>query len=224
MAFVYPNGEGDRDSFRLVDVSFRVKPDEVLAIMGQSGAGKTTLIINFRIAIGTISGMTCSMRTKGSAEALEMRRMIGGKMLQEGRGVREVSRLLGVSPSTVSRWKQDLEAGGVEALRAKPHPGRAPKLTAKQKLERILLKGAQAAGFPTDLWTLERVGRVIEREFGVRYHPRYVWHILIGMGGSAQKPERRARERDEEAIAAWRTEGWAKVKKSPVTMAGLSCG
>lgn len=165
------------------------------------------------------------MRPKGSAEALEMRRMIGGKMLQEGRGVREVSRLTGASPSTVSRWKKELEEGGLEALRAKPHPGRLPKLTAKQKkeLEDILLQGAQAAGFPTDLWTLERVALVIEREFGVRYHPRYVWHILTAMGWSAQKPERRARERDEEAIAAWRIEGWAKVKKSPATMASLSC-
>ncbi len=151
--------------------------------------------------------------------------MIGGKMLQEGRGVREVSRLTGASPSTVSRWKKELEEGGLEALRAKPHPGRLPKLTAKQKkeLEDILLQGAQAAGFPTDLWTLERVALVIEREFGVRYHPRYVWHILTAMGWSAQKPERRARERDEEAIAAWRIEGWAKVKKSPATMASLSC-
>lgn len=154
-----------------------------------------------------------------------MRRMIGGRMLQEGKGVREVSRLLGVSPSTVSRWKQDLEAGGLDALRAKPHPGRPPKMTAEQKKElaNLLLKGAQAAGFPTDLWTLERVALVIEREFGVRYHPRYVWHILIGMGWSAQKPERRARERDEEAIAAWRTAGWAEVKKSPTTMVGPSC-
>lgn len=164
------------------------------------------------------------MRPKGSAEALEMRRMIGGRMLQEGLGVREVSRLTGASPSTVSRWKKELEAGGWEALRAKPHPGRTPKLTAAQKeeLERILLKGAQAAGFPTDLWTLERVALVIEREFGVRYHPRYVWYILTAMGWSPQKPERRARERDEEAIAAWRTEGWVKVKKTPATMASLS--
>lgn len=151
--------------------------------------------------------------------------MIGGKMLREGRGVREVSRLTGASPSTVSRWKKDLEEGGLEALRAKPHPGRPPKLTAAQKkeLERILRKGAQAAGFLTDLWTLERVALVLERECGVRYHPRYVWYILTGMGWSAQKPERRARERDEEAIAAWRTEGWAKVKKNPATMVGLSC-
>jgi transposase len=158
------------------------------------------------------------MRTKGSAEALEMRRVIGVELLQEGsRGVREVGRLPGVAPATVSRWKRALEAGGVEALRARPHPGRLPKLSVEQKreLEGILLKGAQAAGFPTDLWTLGRVALVIEREFGVKYHPRYVWHILKGMGFSAQKPERRARERDEGAIAAWRAENWPKVKKVP---------
>ena len=59
-----------------------------------------------------------------------------------------------------------------------------------------------------------RVALVIERECGVKYHPRCVWHILKGMGFSPQRPERRARERDEEAIAAWRAENWPKVKKS----------
>ena len=146
-----------------------------------------------------------------------MRRMIGGRLLLEGKGIREVSRLSGVSPSSVSRWKQQLKQGGLDALRAKPHPGRSPKLTAEQKkeLEGILLKDARAAVFPTDLWTLKRVAQVIAREFGVTYHPGYVWYILKGMGWSPQKPERRARERDEEAIAAWRTEGWARVKKVP---------
>ena len=135
----------------------------------------------------------------------------------KGKGVREVRRLIGVSPSSVSRWKQQLKQGGLDALRAKPHPGRSPKLTAEQKkeLEGILLKGARAAGFPTDLWTLKRVAQVIAWEFGVTFHPGYVWYILKGMGWSPQKPERRARERDEEAIAAWRTEGWAGVKKVP---------
>ena len=51
------------------------------------------------------------MKPKGSAAALDMRRLIGGKMAPEGRGVRAVSRLTGASSSTVSRWKQDLEGG-----------------------------------------------------------------------------------------------------------------
>jgi transposase len=88
------------------------------------------------------------MRPKGSAEALEMRRMIAVRMLQAGKGVREVSRLVGVSPTSVSRWKKVLQEQGVEGLRAKPHPGRPPRLTAdqKQRLAEILRQGARAAG------------------------------------------------------------------------------
>ncbi|MBI4758436.1 MAG: IS630 family transposase [Chloroflexi bacterium] len=155
---------------------------------------------------------------------MEVRRRIAGKLLLEGRGVREVARLVGAVPSSVSRWKEDLEQGGMEALQAQPHPGRPSRLTwqQKQELEKILLKGAQAAGFPTDLWTLARVTQVIERELGVQYHPGHVWYILQDMGWSAQKPERRARERDEEAIARWREEDWARIKKKPVTLAGPS--
>lgn len=151
--------------------------------------------------------------------------MIAGKLLLKGKGVREVARLVDAAPSSVSRWKRELEPGGLEALRAKPHPGRSPRLTAedKQQLEEILLRGAPAAGFPTDLWTLARVTQVIEREFGVKYHPGHVWYILTDMGWSCQKPERRARERDEEAIARWREKGWAQVKKKPESMAGASC-
>lgn len=164
------------------------------------------------------------MRPKGSAEALEVRRRIAGKLLQEGKGIREVARLVGASPSSVCRWNKALQQGGMEALKAKPHPGRPPRLTPQQKqeLEGILLKGPQPSGFPTDLWTLPRVAKVIERNFGVKYHPGHVWRILRGMGWSPQKPERRARERDEEDIERWRQEEWARIKKKPATTVGAS--
>ncbi len=142
------------------------------------------------------------MRPKGSAEALEVRRRIAGKLLQEGKGVREVARLVGASPSSVSRWKRLLERGGMGELKARPHPGKPPKLTSQQKqtLAQILQQGALAAGFATDLWTLARVAQVIERHFQVQYHPGHVWRILQEMGWNAQKPERRARKRDEAAV------------------------
>ena len=71
------------------------------------------------------------MRPKGSAEALEMRRQIAAKLLQEGKGLREVARVVGASPSSVARWKRALEEEGLEALKAKRHPGRQPGLTAE---------------------------------------------------------------------------------------------
>lgn len=164
------------------------------------------------------------MRPKGSAEALEVRRRIAGRLLQEGKSVREVARTVGAAPSSVSRWKAALEQGGMEALQAKPHPGRAARLTEQQKgrLAALLLQGAVAAGFATDLWTLARVAQVIEREFGVRYHPGHVWYILRDLDWSPQKPERRARERDEIAICQWREEEWERIKKKPAPTAGPS--
>ena len=164
------------------------------------------------------------MRPKGSAKELEVRRRIGGKLLQEGKGVREVARLVEASPSSVSRWKQALEEGGMAALRAKPHMRRRARLRPEQKerLDQVLLAGPQAAGFATDLWTLERVAQVIERVFGVKYHPGHVWYILRDMGWSCQKPERRARERDEAAIKAWRKDDWPRIKKKLVPADGAS--
>lgn len=164
------------------------------------------------------------MRPKGSAEALEARRLEAGRQLQAGKGIREVARLVKASPSSVKRWKDALEEGGLEALAAKPHPGRPPRLTAGQKedLATILLRGPRAAGFPTDLWTLPRIAKVIAKHFGVKYHPAHVWRILRGMGWSAQKPERRARERDEEAIRQWREKEWPRIKKKPADGVGAS--
>ena len=164
------------------------------------------------------------MRPKGSAQELEVRRRIAAKLLDEGKGIREVARLVGASPSAVHGWKQAVEQGGSAALKAKPHPGRPPGLTMEQKreLEQILRAGPLAAGFSTDLWTLDRVAQVIERHFGVKYHPGHVWKILRAMNWSPQKPERRARERDEEAIRRWRKEDWPRIKKKPANKAGVS--
>ncbi|MGC8947248.1 MAG: helix-turn-helix domain-containing protein [Anaerolineae bacterium] len=94
--------------------------------------------------------------------------MIAVRMLQQGKGIREVSRWVGVFPTSVSRWNHTLKEQGAEALKAKSHPGKPSKLTAAQKeqLAEILRRGARAAGFPTELWTLKRVAQVIEQEFG----------------------------------------------------------
>lgn len=158
------------------------------------------------------------MRPKGSAESLEMRRMIAARMLEEGFSVRQVAVILQVHPSTVFRWKRILEKEGKEGLRAKPRPRPKRKLSREQleELKAILKKGAKAAGFPTDLWTLKRVAQVIWERFGVKYHPGHVWRILRELGFTPQKPERRARERDEEAVRAWREEVWPILEKKPV--------
>lgn len=155
------------------------------------------------------------MRTKGTAAELEVRRRIAGKLLLEGRSASEVAQIVDVSLSSAKRWKKAVQSGGIEALGSKPHPGRKPYLDAKQRkqLVEILLQGPRKAGYKTELWTCPRVAEVIARRFGVQYHVDYVWQVLHNLGWSCQKPEQRARERNNEAIRRWRKYDWPRIKK-----------
>jgi len=157
------------------------------------------------------------MRPKGSAEELERRRRQA--IVLVGRGMRpaDVARAVGTSRASVTRWRQAYEAAGAQGLKARVHPGGKSRLTARQRkrLIRLLVQGPRRHGYGTELWTLARVAEVIARRFGVAYHPSAVWHILRGMGWSCQKPERRARERDERAIRRWRRRDWPRIKKTP---------
>jgi transposase len=157
------------------------------------------------------------MRPKGSAAVLESRRHRALRLLDQGRSLNEVARLLDCAPSSVMRWRDSRDAGGEEALRVRFSPGRPPKLSAseRRRLVALLLRGAQAHGYATDLWTTTRVARVIFREFRVRYHRAHVGRLLHGLGWSVQKPERRALERNEERIEHWKRDTWPRIKKKP---------
>jgi transposase len=155
------------------------------------------------------------MRTPGSPKELERQRFRAIDLLKAGRRQCEVADMLGVSRTSVSAWKQTYDRDGPEGLKAKPHPGAVPKLNAKQrdKLATLLRKGPKAHGYRTELWTLARVAEVIRKHFRVCYDPSGVWHLLHRMGWSCQKPERRARERDEKAIVQWQQKDWPRIKK-----------
>lgn len=157
------------------------------------------------------------MRIKGKPSELEARRLRAAKLLRGGKGVNEVARLVGASSSSVSRWKAALSRHGEKGLASKPHPGRKPRLgrAQKRRLASMLVRGAVAAGYPNDLWTCQRVTDLIGRTFGVSFHPDHVWKILRSLGFTSQKPEARARERDEEAIQRWRRKDWPRIKKRP---------
>lgn len=156
------------------------------------------------------------MRPRGSPEELERRRLHAIALLNQEYQPVEVARIVGVDRRSVRRWKAAYLKNGRKAIRAKP-AGRPPKLDAKskKKLERELLKGAKAAGFPTDLWTCPRVAQLIRVCFGIHYHVDHIGRLLRSMGWSPQKPQRRAVERDEKEIQRWIKEEWPRIKKKP---------
>jgi len=166
------------------------------------------------------------MRPYGTSKQLEKRRHQAIALWKAGHSYRSIAAKLKSSLSSVVRWFQAYRKKGIDGLRPKPTPGRPPGLSPsqKKKLLRILVKGPLSEGYSTDLWTLKRMAKVIEKHFGVRYHPGHVWWLMMGLGWSCQKPERRALERDEAAIARWKKTTWPRIKKSPKTQSpsGLS--
>jgi transposase len=147
---------------------------------------------------------------------MEERRLAAGRLLRAGRMTQaDIARAVGVSRASVTRWRRRLTAAGLRGLRRRTPAGRASRLTATQwrRLGRILDRGAVAAGFETERWTLRRVAAVVDRTFGVRYHFRSLGRALRAQGFSPQQPIARARERDEALVAAWLRRDWPRIKR-----------
>jgi transposase len=146
----------------------------------------------------------------------EGRRLRAFELKQQGWSQQRIAEALGVSKGAVSQWmKRAREGGGVQALKRKPAPGARPRLSEDERarLPELLARGAQAHGFRGEVWTCERVAIVIRREFGVSYHPAHVSRVVRALGLSLQKPQRRAEQRNEEAIDNWKQKKWPSLKK-----------
>jgi transposase len=147
---------------------------------------------------------------------LEERRLAAARLLRAGRVTQaEIARRVGVSRPSVTRWRQRLERDGVRGLRRRASPGRPSHLQPPQwaQLLRLLRRGAVAAGFDTERWTLPRIAAVVQRTFGVRYHPRSLGPALRARNWSPQRPIARARERDDALVAAWLRRDWPRIKR-----------
>ena len=147
----------------------------------------------------------------------EYRRFRAWELHQQGWKQQAIADALGVTQGAVSQWLTRARKHGVEALRRRKAPGAKPQLTPEQKAQipELLKQGPEAFGFRGDVWTRKRVATVIRGKYDVSYHPVHVGRILKALGWTRQKPERRARQRDEEAIARWQDERWPELQKKP---------
>ncbi len=145
------------------------------------------------------------------------RRLRAGRMLLAGKTPAEAAYAVGVARQTAYTWKAVVDEGGIDALRAMPTRGRPARLDDEQlqALGRALLQRPTEHGFGTELWTLRRVGLLIERLYDVKFSQTQIWRILGGLGFSVQKPERRAIERDEDAVQTWKRKTWPALEKKP---------
>ena len=147
----------------------------------------------------------------------EARRLQAWRLKQRGWSQRQIAEALGVSEGAVSQWMRRARNSGPNALRHRPPPGARRRLIDEQlaRLPALLHQGPQAYGFRGAVWTRTRIAVVMRVEFGISYHPAHISRLCQAIRWSPQKPARRARQRDEVAIAHWRDETWPAIKKGP---------
>lgn len=155
-------------------------------------------------------------RPKGSADLIADRRRRALALLKSGLSLNEVARRMQCAASSVMRWRDAWRRRGADALKVGWSPGRPRKLKPAQRrrLLRLLLKGPVAHGYNTNVWTTARIAEVILRQLEVSYHRDHVGRLMHSLNWSHQKPEKRAVERDEEAIERWKRKDWPRVKKT----------
>lgn len=161
--------------------------------------------------------MDTRKRDRRGLQALKARRMKGAALFERGKSQAEVAKTLGVSRPTACRWHRNWKENGREGLAGADQTGRPPKVGAEAlpAIREELLKGPQAQGYATNLWTLKRIGRVVEKVCHVRCPRMVAWRVVGRLGWSHQKPVRKARERHEGKIRGWRRRTWPALKKKP---------
>ncbi|MBM3273476.1 transposase [Candidatus Kaiserbacteria bacterium] len=148
-------------------------------------------------------------------KVLERRRMRAARLFDAGVSQYAVAKRLGVSTAAANQWHHAWEERGADGLKTKGPPGFDPAYDAakRKKLRTLVLSSPRSHGYDTDFWTIERIRTVARTKFKVRLRQTQTWRTLVRCGFSCQKPERRAKERDENAIRYWRTVTFPRLKK-----------
>ena len=142
-------------------------------------------------------------------------RLQAAQMYEQDVSPVQVAHRLRVSTKSVYQWRRRWRAGGEAALASKGPGGAVCRLNTRQlgRLRAALDGGPAAWGWDQDQrWTLARAATLIARLFHVRYTLRGTSYLLHRLGYRPQVPIHRAAERDEKAIAAWRTGTWVKLR------------
>lgn len=102
-------------------------------------------------------------------------------LAEEEESAVKIARVLGLHAQTVRETLRRFEDGGLEAIEAKPHPGR-PRVfgdAAAEVLIELLHDWPTARGSDDERWTLVTAARALARELDVEGVSIFtVWHLL----------------------------------------------
>ena len=148
-------------------------------------------------------------------KTLEQLRIRAVRQVEQGVHPEDIAAALGMTRAAVYSWLAKYREGGLDALKARPVPGRPPKLSSAQ-LQRLytLVVGndPRQLRFAFALWTRDMVRDLIRREFGVRLSAVSVGRLLRKLGLSPQRPLYRAYQQNPEAVRRWKVEDYPQIR------------
>lgn len=149
-------------------------------------------------------------------KTLEQLRIRAVGQVEQGAHPEDIAAGLGMTRAAVYAWLAKYREGGLAALKARPVPGRPPKLSGPQ-LQRLygLVVGndPRQLRFAFALWTRAMVRELIGCEFGVRLSEVSVGRLLRKLGLSPQRPLYRAWQQNPEAVARWKAETYPAIRE-----------
>lgn len=156
-----------------------------------------------------------SLSRKRDRQALEQRRFKAIKLYRQDFSQYRIAKQLGVSFEAVSNWVEIYQEHGLKGLKTQGQPGPKSQLTDKdrRKLRSAILKGPEAFGYDTGIWTLERIAAVIRKLTKTTFKTTQTWRVVTALGFSCQRPDARAKERNESAINNWKLKDYPRLKK-----------
>jgi transposase len=149
-------------------------------------------------------------------QTLEQLRIRAVRQVEQGAHPEDVAQALGMTKAAVYAWLAKYREGGLEALKARPVPGRPPKLSGAQLARLYALvvgNDPRQLRFKFALWTRAMVRELIRREFGVALSEVSVGRLLRKLGLSPQRPLYRAYQQNPEAVARWKAEEYPAIRE-----------
>ncbi|MBK8204552.1 MAG: transposase [Bdellovibrionales bacterium] len=139
-------------------------------------------------------------------KTLEEMRIRAVRQVQSGVSPEDITRSLGLSHPTIYNWLASYRDGGMQALKAKPVPGRPSRITGpmmKWIYDTIVQKSPLQFRFEFALWTREMIREVIFKKYKLRLGLSSVSRLLKQLGLSCQRPIFKAWQQNEQQVKNW---------------------
>jgi transposase len=159
---------------------------------------------------------------KRSTEVQQHNREQAIRLHLEGMSREDISRIVGIHPSTLGSWIAQYNKGGIEALKMGQRgrrKGDGRKLTVPQekRLQEIVAgKCPDQMQLPFALWSSTAVRALAQQLWGIKLSQRIVSSYMQRWGYTPQKGAKRAYERSDKATQEWLTTTYPNIKKRAI--------